>query len=64
MPTDFKTIIKNAMKSKGVTQEQLAKELGSYQQAVSGFLLGHRPMPMAKLEKCFDTLGLEVVEKL
>lgn len=63
MNTDFKTIIKNAMKSKGVTQQQLAKELGSYQQAVSGFLLGQRPMPMAKLEKCFDILGLEIKQQ-
>lgn len=60
MKTDFRKTIKEAMQTKGITQKTLAKELGTYQQAVSDFLLGHRPMPMNKLEKAFDLLDIEV----
>lgn len=60
MNTDFRKAIKEAMAAKGINQKTLAHAIGSYQQAVSSFLLGQRPMPMNKLEKAFDLLGIEV----
>lgn len=63
MKTDFKTIIKNAMKSKSISQKQLAEAVGSYQSHISAYLNGKRGFPSEKIEKMFDALGLEVVEK-
>lgn len=60
MKTDFKAIIKNAMKSKGISQKQLAEAVGSYQSHISAYLNGKRGFPSEKIEKVFDALGLEI----
>lgn len=60
MNTDFRKAIKEAMQAQGITQRQLAKAMGSYPSHVSAYLNGKRGFPSEKIEKAFDTLGLEI----
>ena len=60
---NFRKTIKEAMQAQGITQRELAKAMGSYASHVSSYLNGKRGFPSEKIEKAFDALGLEVVEK-
>lgn len=60
MKNNFRKTIKEALQVQGMTQQQLAKAMGSYPSHVSAYLNGKRGFPSEKIEKAFDALGLEI----
>lgn len=60
MKNNFRKAIKEAMAVKSINQKALAEAIGSYQSHISAYLNGKRGFPSEKIEKAFDTLGLEI----
>lgn len=52
--------IKNRLEELGITQVQLAAELGVNRSSLTSQLNGSRPMPFDTLEKICERIGLEL----
>lgn len=63
MKNNFRKAIREAMAAKDINQKQLAEAVGSYQPHISAYLNGERGFPSEKIEKIFDVLGLEIVQR-
>lgn len=59
----FNEILRSEMKKQKVTQVELSKVINISQGNLSQFLTGKAPMPIKKIEKAFEYLNIEFLNK-
>ncbi len=62
--TSMSDTLKTAIEKSDKSRYQISKDTGIAQSVLSRFMSGERGLSMEALERLFEYLGLEVVEKL